>query len=276
MANVSEETTVRVYAVGGDGILFDCLNGVMAFKNAELAIVPYGMTNNFLQAFGANKEHIFQDIRLQMNAEAIPTDVLRSGAVYALNFCGIGIEAYVFTKTKQINKFLKGGDALLKTFHSRFYKSLYYAGMFFAFLDKCVVNQRYEVTIDGVNYSGKYQALHIANGPCYAGNKFPVKAAVPDDGLCEVLMSRSLGVLRSLPIISTYLKGRYDKLSPCSLKQGWKVTIRSETPMWIVLDEEAFMKTNMTLELLPRAVKIAIPNGLRYIRRADSDEFPKN
>jgi diacylglycerol kinase family enzyme len=235
------------------------------------------MTNNFLQAFGANKEHIFQDIRLQMNAETIPTDVLRSGALYALNFCSVGIEAYALIKTKQINRFLRGGgDTLLKTFHSRFYKPLYYAGIFFAFLDKEVVNQRYEVTIDGVNYNGKYQTLRIANGPCYAGNKFPVRTAVPDDGFCEVLMGRSLGALKSLLNISTYLKGCYDKLPSYALKQGRKVTIQSETPMWIALDEEAFMRTSMTVELLPGAVKIAIPDGLRYTRRADPDEFPKS
>jgi diacylglycerol kinase family enzyme len=276
MADIPEEITVRVYSVGGDGILFDCLNGVMAFKNAELAIVPYGMTNNFLQSFGVNKEPIFQDIQLQMNAKTVPTDVFRSGALYALNFCSIGVEAYAFIKTKQINKFLKGGDIFLKTFHSRFYKSLYYVGAFSAFLDKNVVNQHYEVIIDGVDYSGKYQVLHIANGSCYAGNKFPVRAAVPDDGFSEVLMVRSLCALRSLPMISTYLQGRYYKVPLCSLKQGRNVTIRSKTPMWIVLDEEAFMKTSMTVELLPGAVKIAIPDGLGYTRRADPDEFSKN
>ncbi|MDR0624169.1 MAG: acylglycerol kinase family protein, partial [Treponema sp.] len=52
MAGIPEDSRVRVYAAGGDGILFDCLNGVVGFENAELAIMPFGITNNFVRSFG--------------------------------------------------------------------------------------------------------------------------------------------------------------------------------------------------------------------------------
>jgi diacylglycerol kinase family enzyme len=70
---------LRVYAVGGDGILFDCLNGVMGIWNAELAAVPYGKQNDFVRSFGEGKQHIFRDIDSQVKAAARPVDVVRCG-----------------------------------------------------------------------------------------------------------------------------------------------------------------------------------------------------
>jgi hypothetical protein len=48
--NTAEEgETVRVYAIGGDDILFDCLNGIMGLSNVELAIKNHGDTNDFIR-----------------------------------------------------------------------------------------------------------------------------------------------------------------------------------------------------------------------------------
>jgi len=65
-------TVLRVYAIGGDGILFDCLNGVMGIENAELASIPYGRTNDFIRGFGKNEDVFFKRLALQYNAPTIP------------------------------------------------------------------------------------------------------------------------------------------------------------------------------------------------------------
>jgi diacylglycerol kinase family enzyme len=84
--------TVRVYAVGGDGILFDCLNGIMGLPYAELATVPYGHTNDFVRAFGEGLQYLFRDIAVQATSRTILTDVLQCGNNYGLNLCTVGME----------------------------------------------------------------------------------------------------------------------------------------------------------------------------------------
>jgi len=56
IASCPGDETVRIYAVGGDGILFECLNGMVDFPNAELTSVPYGNANDFQLFFFARIE----------------------------------------------------------------------------------------------------------------------------------------------------------------------------------------------------------------------------
>lgn len=70
---------VRIYAIGGEEILFDCVNGVTHFPNMQLAAVPYGESNDFIKIFGENKQDLFKDIPSLVQSDALPTDVIRWG-----------------------------------------------------------------------------------------------------------------------------------------------------------------------------------------------------
>jgi len=87
---------VRIYAIGGEEILFDCLNAVAHFPNMQLATVPHGDSNDFLKIFGEGKEEIFRDIpTLVQSSDALPTDAIRWGVNYALNSCYIGMNSVI-------------------------------------------------------------------------------------------------------------------------------------------------------------------------------------
>jgi hypothetical protein len=85
-----ENDTVRVYAIGGDEILSDCMNGVLGIPNIELAIMPYGKASDFLRTFRTGKPEKFRDIPALVTAPAIPTDVIDTGNNYALIGCAVG------------------------------------------------------------------------------------------------------------------------------------------------------------------------------------------
>jgi diacylglycerol kinase family enzyme len=276
MAAVPQDTIVRVYAVGGDGILFDCLNGIIGFENVELAIVPYGLINNFLKAFGDDIKYLFRDIKSQISSPTVPTDVLCTGGNYALNFCIIGVEADANMKTLQIKHTLGHLGFLFRWLYYRLHKSMYYLGGFFAILNEKIMRQRYEVTIDGEDCSGNYQSIYIANGSCYWGNKHPINTAVPNDGIFDVLMGRNVGVLRSFRNLIPYTKGQYYKYPSTFIwKRGRKITVRSDSPLMVTLDGEVFMNTDISVELIPHAVKIVAVTGLKYIRRAEPYEYKR-
>jgi diacylglycerol kinase family enzyme len=261
------EQSVRVYAVGGDGILFDCLNGIVGLPNADLAPVPYGNINDFVRSFGEGLDNAFRDIPRLAAAPAIPTDILHCGSNYALNFCTVGLESAANFHAVAIQKHLKSWPWFFRNSH-RVYNMSYAVGGIMVMFDKKLLTQKYVVNIDGEDLSGNYANVNIANAPCCGGDKNPVITAVPDDGLMDVLLFKGIGALRGLVRMLPYIKGRYDRFPrDFTLKRGKVISIRSKEPLIIDLDGETFLDTNITVELIPGAVNIAAPDNLSYKQR---------
>jgi diacylglycerol kinase family enzyme len=265
-------TIVRVYAVGGDGILFDCLNGIVGLPNAELATVPYGHTNDFVRAFGEDLDELFRDIPLQAVSPVIPTDILHCGNNYALNLCTVGLESAAIFRAVELQQKLKALPSFIRD-SFRIYRLIYYLGGAIAMFDQKVLRQEYIISIDGEDLSGSYASLNIANGPCYGGDKSAVVTAVPDDGFLDVLMYKGTRTLQGLQRIIPYTQGHYDRFpGNFSLKRGKSISIRSKEPLLIDLDGETFIDTNISVELIPLGVNIVAPNNLPYKKRARYNE----
>ena len=252
---LGKETTLRVYAVGGDGILFDCLNGVMGLENAELAAIPYGHTNNFVRAFRKNDKSLFQSIPRQYHSPAIPLNVMRCGNNYALNCCAVGLEADAALRAGKMRERMDRGSIFMQWLGRRLYTSLYIIGGLISCWNKKLLNRQYEVEIDGNIISGNYWGLSVFNGPVYGGNMRPVNNAVPDDGILDILLTRVRKIITYF-LFPFYITGRY-KIFPgiFTLKQGRKVSIRCEEPLVISMDNEVFFENELSVELLPSAVK---------------------
>jgi diacylglycerol kinase family enzyme len=263
------ETPVRVYAAGGDGILFDCLNGIVGLPNAELAPIPWGRTNDFIRAFGEGLEDGFRDIPLLAAAPTLPTDILHCGSNYALNLCTVGLESAAIFRSVAIQQGLKTWPRFLRDNH-RIYNMSYYLGGIAVMFNKKLLTQEYDISIDGEDLSGAYASVNIANGPCYGGDKSAVVTAVPDDGLMDVLLFKSTGPLRGISRILPSTKGHYSRFpDDFTLKRGKIISIRSGDPLIINLDGETFLDTNITVELIQGAVKIAAPKEMSYRKRPD-------
>jgi diacylglycerol kinase family enzyme len=253
--------------VGGDGILFDCLNGIVGLPNADLAPVPYGRTNDFVRAFGDGLEDTFRNIPLLAAAPTVPTDILHCGSNYALNLCTVGLESAAIFRSVDIQGALRTWPRFFRD-SRRVYNMIYYLGGTIVMFNKKLLTQKYNINIDGEDLSGSYASLNIANGPCYGGDKSAVVTAVPNDGLMDVLMFQASSALRGLSIILPYTKGHYARFPhDLTLKRGKIISIRSEEPLMIDMDGEAFLDTNITVELIPGAVNIAAPDGLSYKQR---------
>jgi len=255
--------TVRVYSVGGDGIMFDCLNGMVTFSNAELAVIPYGTSNDFVRAFGDNAAYVFRNIEKQVKAETIPTDVISIGGRQALNFCAVGVEAASVLKYYDICR-------KYPEIAKKIGKPLFVVGAPIAIMDKKIVHQEYEVIIDGISCNGRYSAINIANNPCYGGNKTPVPTAHPADGFLDVILTRGISRLKLLSVITDYTRGKYYK-HPEIFKhiRCKEVSIRSESPLQINTDGESYYDARLDAKIIPGAVKIASPDGLKYIQRRE-------
>jgi YegS/Rv2252/BmrU family lipid kinase len=268
--NSNPGSTIRVYAVGGDGILFDCLNGIIGLENAELAVIPYGNGNDFMRAFGEGKNDLFRDIALQAVSPVIPTDVIFCGGNYALNTCTIGMESYTVHRSVEWNgRYQNIRDSLPSAVGKFMYGLTFTWGGIMASMNRQVVTQHYDLQIDGRDFSGPYVTINIANGPCYGGDKCAAIAAMPDDSMLDVLLFKSVNYANIVRVGTRYIYGKYrDFPDYISYHRAAKITVSSDKPMVLQLDGEIFFDANITIEVVPAAVKVVAPEGLAYQRRA--------
>jgi diacylglycerol kinase family enzyme len=247
---------IRIYAIGGEEILFDCINAVAHYPDMQVAAVPYGESSNFLNIFGEGKAESFKDIPSLVKAETIPTDLIRWGVNYALNSCYIGLNSAISAKVKDLKISLNKSSFFLFSKISNFFNYVLTA------FNKEIVNQDYIITIDNLDYSGKYSLVHVANGPYYAGKMTGLKNATPNDGMLDVALLKSADPLRTMWATRKYAKGKRPK--NCTFVQGKKITIQSDKQMWIQLDNEYMRDTNIKISVVHNAVQMVALDNLTY------------
>jgi diacylglycerol kinase family enzyme len=256
MEGTEEGETVRVYAIGGDGILFDCLNGIEGLPNMELAIVPYGDRSDFLRSFGEKKTELFRDLVAVTTSPTVTTDVVKVGYNWAINGCSVGFIPAVATKSKEL-KADKG-----KGFGRFFSGFLFLINRLIFLFDKELIAHHFEITIDDTDYSGNYSLVNVVNGP-YFGRRNILAGSLPDDGFLDVLLFKSANPLITSLFLALYTQG--GRLpSNCVRVQAKKMELRSETPVWIQTDNEFLRETHINFEVLPGAVQIVAVNNLTY------------
>jgi diacylglycerol kinase family enzyme len=252
-----EGDVVRIYAVGGEEIMFDCLNGVVHFPNTELAVIPYGESNDFLKIFGDDKTEEFRDIATIVRGKALATDAIMCGVNYALNSCHIGMNSAISKKLNDLKVNLNKRSVVFFTKISSFFSN------FFVAFDKQSAGREYKVTVDDVSYDGKYSVIHIANGPYHAGRLTGVvKTAMPNDGILDIALIKAAHPLKTLWSTRRYSRGKRPK--NCVFLQGKKITVQADDPIWIQLDDEYIQNNNISLGLVHHAVQMVAINDLSY------------
>ncbi|MCL2243960.1 MAG: hypothetical protein FWC03_05755 [Treponema sp.] len=251
-----ENDIVRIYAVGGEELLYDCVNGVAYFDNMELAAVPYGESNDFYSIFGEGKTDLFRDIPSVVKSESIPTDIIKWGINYALNSCYIGFNSVTSLRLKKFKMGLNNSGFIVFSKLSAFFNYIALA------FNNDITNQEYKITIDDKDYSGNYSLIHVANGPYYNGKKTGAYSALPNDGFLDITLIKSADPLKTMWALGRYSGGK--RPSNCVFLQGEKISVSSEKQMWIQLDNEYFQDTSIDLSIVPKAVNIVAVDNLSY------------
>jgi diacylglycerol kinase family enzyme len=267
---VGDKTPVRVYAIGGDGVVFCCLNGIVGLPNAELAVVPYGTGSDFVQSFGG--KYLIPEMRNieeQIKAPVIPADIIDCGNIYALNSCAVGFEAmalrwcYPVMKTlwKIRRRFLPVTETILRI-----------SGIMEMF-DKDIMRQYYRIEMDDEKIEGAMGLIHIANSPGYPINKSVIPEAIPNDGLLDIVIYRQTSISKSMQLMPYYLKGQHGMFPNLYIYRRVRhVSVSSDQPLGISMDGEVFFDTTFNIRVIPRAVRIASVGGRPFKNRSADHE----
>jgi diacylglycerol kinase family enzyme len=251
---------VRVYAVGGDGILFDCLNGMTNYHDHELASIPYGNANDFLRAFGRENLPLFRDIKLLSEAPSVSTDIFQCGANMAMTNAAIGLEGSSILVTESMAKKLSRIPFMRKLI-----PTLYILGAIIVLFNKKLRSQYYQITLDGADFSGEYIDINIGNCFGNGGKNASNPYAVPNDGWLDAIFIKKTKLVKCLMGISAFTHGDFEKYPDVFHHVRFKeMFVASEEPIRICADGEAFYTSEVSIEIHPAAVNLIAPEGVTY------------
>ena len=259
--------SIRFYACGGDGTLYEVVNGAYGYPNCEVAVIPLGSGNDFIRLFGTKEQ--FVDVEAQVTGIPVELDVIKCGDKIAINQCSMGLDAEVCAKQAYFKKmpFMTGETA-------------YVAATFYCLLKK--VGHKFTVTIDDNEpFTDTILFCVAGNSRWYGGGFMAAPTAWPDDGQLDfVIVRKDRSRARLLPLVNKYKRGEHVGMDITRYVRGSKMKVHCDTPSAVNIDGECEVVTDSEFEIVRRAIKFVVPQFSdfhkgRAERDAQDKELPK-
>lgn len=251
---------MRFYACGGDGTLYEVVNGAYGFENAEVAVIPLGSGNDFIRLFG-NKEQ-FLDIGAQLRGTATELDVIKCGDRIAINQCSMGLDAEICAKQSAFKKlpFMKGETA-------------YMAATVYCLFRK--LNNEFTITVDnGKPFKQKVLFCVSGNSRWYGGGFKAAPLALPDDGLLDfIIVKKTMNRLKLAGLVNKYKQGMHLNWDFTTFVRGKKLSIHSDKTAAVNIDGETEYVNDRTFEIMERGIKFVVPANSTYFNDRKSGKI---
>lgn len=231
--------------VGGDGTVGEASQALIGTETV-LGIIPSGTGNDYVKTLGIEPD-VGRAIDIALTGARQRVDAMRVNGRACLNIASIGLDASAAHYAARAKR-LRGMGAYL------------YGLCFAFFLGKL---PRFVYSIDGgAPVSAVCTLAAFANGQYYGGGFRPVPFASHTDGIMDVLMVDKLPRLRMLPLMASYAKGKHVDWDICRFYRCRRIFIRAaKDPLILNIDGETSVEETIDIELLPRAVCVAVPGG---------------
>lgn len=248
-ARAVEEGLEGIIALGGDGTLFEILNG-MARSDLTLLLACCGTGNDFSRLFRLPNDPV-EALRMQLHLPLSRIDIGRMNEFYFLNVAGTGLDVEVLV---QAEKYKFGHSGL-----GPYLRGLRDAIRFFR-----PTNAR--LIVDGeAEVSARFTILSLGNGRYIGGGMKAVPNAKPDDGLLDLVLVRPVKKWQIGALLALYVSGLYVKTPMAKVRRVRTLEIACPG-MTVNLDGELKPCDRARFEILPAALRVRLP-GLAPERR---------
>ena len=238
--------TLRFYACGGDGTLYEVVNGVFGNPNCEVAVIPMGSGNDFIRLFGTKEQ--FCNVEAQVTGIPVELDVVKCGDKIAINQCSMGMDAEVCAKQSSFKKLpLVNGEMA------------YFLAAIEALFKKLGHNFTIKID-DNEPFEDNVLFCVAGNSRWYGGGFMAAPLAWPDDGKHDFVIVRlARGRLRLASRLQKYKKGQHLGLPMTKYINGSRLEIHSDVPAAGNFDGECEDGNVAVFEIVPKAIKFVVP-----------------
>lgn len=235
-----------VVAAGGDGTLFETVNGLMThdeLSRKPFGIMPVGTGNAFSRELGLLPSDWQKglDIILKKQPKSIDLGHVQCADddFYFLNIIGMGFVVEAGRTTLKIKKLGKISYTLATLWETAKLKK-----------------HPMKVTIDGQVIEDDLVFIEVANSR-YTGTSFLIAPdAKIDDGLLDVIILEKISRPKILSLFPTIYSGKHVNYKEIQSHQAKSITIETETPMPLMPDGEFIGQTPVTITCMPQALHL--------------------
>jgi len=235
-----------IIAVGGDGTVFEVVNGLID-TNGSLGVIPTGTGNDFAHGLHLPMDP-FDALEVILNGQKKPIDIGTANEKVFINVAGTGFDADVLMtmekiRKMKISKILKGKLTYL-----------------ISTLSTLLQYQFRDVTIevDGKVYHRKILLVAIANGSFYGGGMQVAPKANMEDGQLDVCIISKLPKWKVPLLISEFIKGNHLRFSFVEYYRGEHVRVSSSIPIPLNIDGELAGSTPLECSLKPLSLSVFV------------------
>ena len=231
-----------IIAIGGDGTLFEIING-MAGSGLALLFACCGTGNDFIKTLRLPKNPV-EALRVQLHAPLSRIDIGRMNGTYFLNVSGTGFDVEVLRQAEKYKQahsglgvYLRGVRDAIRTFRPI----------------------EAHIGFDGEEpIPRRFTIISIGNGRYIGGGMCAVPTAGVNDGLFDVVITRPIPRWSIALLMALYVPGWYAHTPFVQRKRCKRLRILCPG-MTVNLDGELIGCDEASFELLAAALPVRIP-----------------
>jgi diacylglycerol kinase (ATP) len=235
-----------VTALGGDGQVGQCVNGLIGTESA-LAVIPTGTGNDFARHLGLDPKNPLKATELLASPVTRSIDVVRVKTAgperHFINVGGTGFDSEVNERANRIT-WPKG--------RSKYVYSV------FATLARFSPG-RFRVTVDGREHFLPGMMIAVGNGASYGGGMKVTPEARSDDGILDLCV---IGEVSKFEFVKTFPKvfsGKHVTHPKVTMLRGREIDISAERPFEVYGDGERLGSLPATFTVVPGALRVVVP-----------------
>ncbi|MEE8119842.1 MAG: diacylglycerol kinase family protein [Gammaproteobacteria bacterium] len=235
--------TKTILIVGGDGSVFETVNGIMrAGKQTRLGIIPVGTGNDFAKMLSAANDWQ-KACQVIAEGKSRKVDIGRCNQYFFANGIGFGFDAQVALEANLIS-WLRGN------------------AVYFAALTKILLMNyrlpKIRVEHDAGAIEQRVTLVAAANGRVYGGAFHITPLAEIDDGKLDIIIADGLGRIGILGLLPHVMRGTHLDKAAVTFLRSKSMRLVSDMPMPVHADGEIIETgaTHLDIEILPSALNV--------------------
>ena len=243
-SNLNIEDFDGILAVGGDGTLFEVINGLLKDRQdikIPIGQIPVGTGNSFSKDLGISnlKDTIKAIIAGKTRAVDLGEFSYSQGKHFFINLLGTGFVSNVAYRAGK-------------------YKKLGSLSYIFGVLEEVAVlkSTKIEIIIDGTLIKREAVFTEICNSRYTGGDMLMAPGAKIDDGLLDIIILKKVSRLKLLSLFPLLFKGEHVNDDAVEVFTGKNISLKSDKKQALTPDGETFGDTPIDVTMHPKKIKM--------------------
>ncbi|MCF0115311.1 MAG: YegS/Rv2252/BmrU family lipid kinase [Erysipelotrichaceae bacterium] len=241
-----KEDDVTLYAVGGDGTIFEVVNGLN--EEVPMGIIPMGTGNDTYRMVG-ERTSLTDIVVHTLEGKEVRVNYASANDHLFINGTSVGIDA-------RINEHVC--ESLKKTILPK--AILYAISAIMNIFNPQPFNARIE--IDGVQKDGKYLLCAIMNGKYYGNGVAPNPTTDMQDDVLDIVLVKDAPVYKLIYLLPLYFSGKANELTKyAEILHGKHIKIAATTELCYQSDGETYHDTQVEIKLKKKKLILRVPSN---------------